>query len=168
MIRRPPRSTLFPYTTLFRSLRPAEVALDADQVVEPDHPRRSPGDGQGLGAWQQVVVRADRLEIPQEIERVLTVDLERVVLAECERLRIESEFQLRRGTAERQAEASQRRRQTLQVVGRAAITKVDVVRDPRAAHERLGLAADDDEFHVVLGQHGAESFKRALLDRTVQ
>src|SRR5208282_4857111 len=25
MIRRPPRSTLFPYTTLFRSLRPARV-----------------------------------------------------------------------------------------------------------------------------------------------
>src|SRR2546425_4748080 len=25
MIRRPPRSTLFPYTTLFRSLRPAET-----------------------------------------------------------------------------------------------------------------------------------------------
>src|SRR2546425_8996268 len=29
MIRRPPRSTLFPYTTLFRSL-PAEVELGAD------------------------------------------------------------------------------------------------------------------------------------------
>src|SRR5436309_6140900 len=27
MIRRPPRSTLFPYTTLFRSLRPADRAL---------------------------------------------------------------------------------------------------------------------------------------------
>src|SRR3712207_8548585 len=27
MIRRPPRSTLFPYTTLFRSTRAAEVAL---------------------------------------------------------------------------------------------------------------------------------------------
>src|SRR2546427_6935056 len=26
MIRRPPRSTLFPYTTLFRSLRPAALA----------------------------------------------------------------------------------------------------------------------------------------------
>src|SRR5258707_14900292 len=26
MIRRPPRSTLFPYTTLFRSLAPADVA----------------------------------------------------------------------------------------------------------------------------------------------
>src|SRR5688572_30963501 len=36
MIRRPPRSTLFPYTTLFRSLDdrlPAELALDADPVL---------------------------------------------------------------------------------------------------------------------------------------
>src|SRR2546426_8502963 len=31
MIRRPPRSTLFPYTTLFRSL-PARVLVDADQA----------------------------------------------------------------------------------------------------------------------------------------
>src|SRR5256885_7477527 len=31
MIRRPPRSTLFPYTTLFRSLRPAEL-LQAEGV----------------------------------------------------------------------------------------------------------------------------------------
>src|SRR2546421_7636065 len=28
MIRRPPRSTLFPYTTLFRSLRPTGLLLD--------------------------------------------------------------------------------------------------------------------------------------------
>src|SRR3712207_8879688 len=39
MIRRPPRSTLFPYTTLFRSL-----ALEVDQVLQHlvrgrDHPR---------------------------------------------------------------------------------------------------------------------------------
>src|SRR5688572_32499977 len=36
MIRRPPRSTLFPYTTLFRSLDdrlPAELALDAEPVL---------------------------------------------------------------------------------------------------------------------------------------
>src|SRR5688572_1707911 len=36
MIRRPPRSTLFPYTTLFRSLDdrlPAELALDAHPVL---------------------------------------------------------------------------------------------------------------------------------------
>src|SRR3712207_8021987 len=32
MIRRPPRSTLFPYTTLFRS---STVQLDADSVVVP-------------------------------------------------------------------------------------------------------------------------------------
>src|SRR2546426_6987537 len=31
MIRRPPRSTLFPYTTLFRS---AQVAATAEQIVE--------------------------------------------------------------------------------------------------------------------------------------
>src|SRR3712207_8319501 len=32
MIRQPPRSTLFPYTTLFRSLRQADVA---DEVLAP-------------------------------------------------------------------------------------------------------------------------------------
>src|SRR3712207_8037602 len=39
MIRRPPRSTLFPYTTLFRSL-PCGVALEAlvGQVVEREPP----------------------------------------------------------------------------------------------------------------------------------
>src|SRR2546428_6957823 len=34
MIRRPPRSTLFPYTTLFRSF----AELGAGAAVEPDHP----------------------------------------------------------------------------------------------------------------------------------
>src|SRR3712207_8790059 len=33
MIRRPPRSTLFPYTTLFRS---AEGAPHAERIVDPD------------------------------------------------------------------------------------------------------------------------------------
>src|SRR4051794_41399583 len=31
MIRRPPRSTLFPYTTLFRSSRPCDALRDASQ-----------------------------------------------------------------------------------------------------------------------------------------
>src|SRR2546426_12185988 len=39
MIRRPPRSTLFPYTTLFRSLQYATAA------VESVSPRREPFDG---------------------------------------------------------------------------------------------------------------------------
>src|SRR3712207_6887841 len=48
MIRRPPRSTLFPYTTLFRS------APDAD-------PRRRPGDAGG-GVVVQGAERGPRLQ----------------------------------------------------------------------------------------------------------
>src|SRR5688572_32367120 len=33
MLRRPPRSTLFPYTTLFRSRRIASLNLTADEVL---------------------------------------------------------------------------------------------------------------------------------------
>src|SRR3712207_8010414 len=41
MIRRPPRSTLFPYTTLFRSVRVAEddARAHADQLVHEEHAR---------------------------------------------------------------------------------------------------------------------------------
>src|SRR5258708_22628662 len=38
MIRRPPRSTLFPYTTLFRSLRPLAVLAFKRADVLPDVP----------------------------------------------------------------------------------------------------------------------------------
>src|SRR5260221_3002107 len=46
MIRRPPRSTLFPYTTLFRSqLRPAQRRLNSILLgIDPDpHPRTEYG-----------------------------------------------------------------------------------------------------------------------------
>src|SRR3712207_8393706 len=50
MIRRPPRSTLFPYTTLFRSGRlqrlPAPLPV---RLRRPTHP----GEGPGLGAQQR-------------------------------------------------------------------------------------------------------------------
>src|SRR3712207_7255986 len=36
MIRRPPRSTLFPYTTLFRSGKPEPVGADAGRRVDDD------------------------------------------------------------------------------------------------------------------------------------
>src|SRR5260370_7658654 len=36
MIRRPPRSTLFPYTTLFRSVRVAVVLHDSGKILHPD------------------------------------------------------------------------------------------------------------------------------------
>src|SRR3712207_7195429 len=45
MIRRPPRSTLFPYTTLFRSLE--EVVLRRRQAVGPSH---LDADGGRVGA----------------------------------------------------------------------------------------------------------------------
>src|SRR3712207_8526772 len=58
MIRRPPRSTLFPYTTLFRSLKVLEAApgfalvVDAERVIahlhHPEFPVRAPGEGDGV------------------------------------------------------------------------------------------------------------------------
>src|SRR5256885_5217706 len=51
MIRRPPRSTLFPYTTLFRSQLPARPPGRARRMARPAAPRaprdrpRGPGDG---------------------------------------------------------------------------------------------------------------------------
>src|SRR5690348_17828282 len=38
MIRRPPRSTLFPYTTLFRSVRASrfQARIDAEERIEPN------------------------------------------------------------------------------------------------------------------------------------
>src|SRR3989441_11330086 len=57
MIRRPPRSTLFPYTTLFRSLAGRQAgdahAGDPDPglraQVRPDDARRGRGDGRRRG-----------------------------------------------------------------------------------------------------------------------
>src|SRR5258708_30106168 len=37
MIRRPPRSTLFPYTTLFRSLNGAAFSIDWDKIQQAVH-----------------------------------------------------------------------------------------------------------------------------------
>src|SRR2546425_6626267 len=39
MIRRPPRSTLFPYTTLFRSMAAARLRSRARRAVRPPPPR---------------------------------------------------------------------------------------------------------------------------------
>src|SRR3989441_13076670 len=56
MIRRPPRSTLFPYTTLFRSYREIErTALDAYFVL-------------GCRCWCRVDIRVDRFGVPNVLE----------------------------------------------------------------------------------------------------
>src|SRR3712207_8366333 len=63
MIRRPPRSTLFPYTTLFRSLPRPVVAPSsfpaADVEPGPDQPRPEP------------VVALQPVEVQQRLERRL-------------------------------------------------------------------------------------------------
>src|SRR3712207_8439935 len=48
MIRRPPRSTLFPYTTLFRSVAEAR---EEDRVVAGDDDRRAVRREDGARAW---------------------------------------------------------------------------------------------------------------------
>src|SRR3712207_9019943 len=46
MIRRPPRSTLFPYTTLFRSLQPRDRVLEVPRE-QGRVPLEIPGEGPG-------------------------------------------------------------------------------------------------------------------------
>src|SRR5258707_4688621 len=48
MIRRPPRSTLFPYTTLFRSIERAAEDQDVDQQQQQQDREGDPGD-----AWEE-------------------------------------------------------------------------------------------------------------------
>src|SRR3712207_9034020 len=63
MIRRPPRSTLFPYTTLFRSQVALEERPEARRMVEHDEVARLvPHDvvEDGFGREQQAPVEAER------------------------------------------------------------------------------------------------------------
>src|SRR3712207_7688416 len=71
MIRRPPRSTLFPYTTLFRSVReldavargPAALAERAEAGVGAERPGRFGGpEGVGAGA-RRGIHRRERLGV---------------------------------------------------------------------------------------------------------
>src|SRR3712207_9223640 len=80
MIRRPPRSTLFPYTTLFRSdgpvHAPAEVVLGMLRQLEP---RGDPGHGRQpilLDVAQHVV---DRTDVVRPELRIAPVALDRGV-----------------------------------------------------------------------------------------
>src|SRR2546422_8223217 len=58
MIRRPPRSTLFPYTTLFRSVREAEGEAARRLVVDRHLERHARGLDAGAGGFR----RAQRSE----------------------------------------------------------------------------------------------------------
>src|SRR3712207_7046019 len=66
MIRRPPRSTLFPYTTLFRSVLQEKVVQEVeDQVTRVEDEVAAPGHAEAVGAHDAGVrprrdVRLDR------------------------------------------------------------------------------------------------------------
>src|SRR2546430_8912802 len=58
MIRRPPRSTLFPYTTLFRSLSPSSKAAPSrDRKFKPECPCRSEEHTSELQSQSNLVCR---------------------------------------------------------------------------------------------------------------
>src|SRR2546428_12120142 len=67
MIRRPPRSTLFPYTTLFRSAMAVVGAGDLDHAIEP---RSSDEIGDLARAFAQMTVklRQSRAQLVQSEE----------------------------------------------------------------------------------------------------
>src|SRR5256885_9357940 len=75
MIRRPPRSTLFPYTTLFRSLR--RVPVEEHRLVlflelrPACHLRRPPADPPEL---EVQVERLDQLLVLLDVRRVAAED----------------------------------------------------------------------------------------------
>src|SRR2546430_12359052 len=57
MIRRPPRSTLFPYTTLFRSRRPMPLSVHHRAVPGPRHRTRSEEHTSELQSQSNLVCR---------------------------------------------------------------------------------------------------------------
>src|SRR2546422_7920862 len=70
MIRRPPRSTLFPYTTLFRSRRPGRVAIAAHPVLRADAAPEVHGIGY-LGTDEAVRLAGERLVVQSSLDSPL-------------------------------------------------------------------------------------------------
>src|SRR3712207_7104256 len=70
MIRRPPRSTLFPYTTLFRSLRAELVEWDGETLLQPRH--------RAADLAQPPVQRSDQLAaVDRQTHRLNQADIPR-------------------------------------------------------------------------------------------
>src|SRR5438105_9735688 len=74
MIRRPPRSTLFPYTTLFRSLR--LLLADRAHVAESDQ-HRTVDDGALCGAPVHVRSEEHTSELQSRVDLVCRLLLEK-------------------------------------------------------------------------------------------
>src|SRR2546422_7913226 len=90
MIRRPPRSTLFPYTTLFRSL----AVVDADELLEILGPGdwiqrivREPGRGEPV----EELAEGPRVDDAGEVEAAARVGVEEPLLPERGQAEVRSE-----------------------------------------------------------------------------
>src|SRR2546425_3832545 len=80
MIRRPPRSTLFPYTTLFRSLQ-WQTIIRRDGSDEP--PAKGLGDRFGLGVDLQLLVNAAQVEADRVRSEEHTSELQSLAYLVC-------------------------------------------------------------------------------------
>src|SRR2546422_10204137 len=89
MIRRPPRSTLFPYTTLFRSERLGRALKDVSRPAEPDT-RSIEGTRAVANLILQLVARAAR-----RVEGVISAELLRPTLPAWRRAAAHAELVLR-------------------------------------------------------------------------
>src|SRR3712207_8064847 len=67
MIRRPPRSTLFPYTTLFRSTRRLDRQRDRHALLGKRHRGRPPGLVEDAGTLHHLAL--DRPELVHAVAR---------------------------------------------------------------------------------------------------
>src|SRR3712207_9288586 len=90
MIRRPPRSTLFPYTTLFRSVRGAPGLTAADSIaMVREELRRAPAQ---LVLWQTGAVEAARNLDLDELATTLDMGLKRIDGAGADPVLIDPQF----------------------------------------------------------------------------
>src|SRR2546422_4311767 len=78
MIRRPPRSTLFPYTTLFRSRGAGCAGCSGGAARRSVRRRLGLGDRRRLALHRLALEEGERL---QELEVVLAAELGRLLLA---------------------------------------------------------------------------------------
>src|SRR2546422_2946186 len=90
MIRRPPRSTLFPYTTLFRSLTPAQLKRELQRIAW-GQVRLA----QKLGVWPSEVRRSE--EHTSELQSRLHLVC-RLLLEKKKKTKKTYEMQRRRNT----------------------------------------------------------------------
>src|SRR5256885_9626761 len=84
MIRRPPRSTLFPYTTLFRSLAKASSAIIIGFHVRPDSNARASAEREKVEIRTYRIIYEAVEEVKAAMAGLLAPEKKEVVLGEAE------------------------------------------------------------------------------------